>query len=136
VANEESPATPNGDGAERHLWIVFTNSEPGRDDEFNAWYDEHHVKEIVAVPGFVWGQRLALHPDQRPGQAPPPWRYAVLYESVGDLPGIHRDLKDASPGFVKSGALSPDSVAWVFSYRGERTERPSGDVLRAAGAEG
>lgn len=114
---------PNETGDQRNLWIVFTNSEPGRDDEFNAWYDEHHVPEILTVPGFAWGQRLQLHPDQRPGQAPPPWKYAVLYESVGDIPTIHRDLKQASPGFVKTDALSKDSVAWVFSYHGERIER-------------
>ena len=108
---------------QRHLWIVFTNSEPGRDEEFNAWYDRYHVREILAVPGFLWGQRLGLHADQRPGQPAPPWKYAVLYESVGDLPTIHSDLKEASPGFHKTDALSKDSVAWVFSYLGERTER-------------
>jgi hypothetical protein len=134
VANEDSTATPNGDG-ERHLWIVFTNSEPGQDAEFNAWYDQHHLKEILTVPGFLWGQRLNLHPDQRPGQAPPPWRYAVLYESEGDLNGIHRDLKAASPGFVKTTALSKDSVAWVFTYNGERIERQP-DGAAADGARG
>jgi hypothetical protein len=125
MANDESGTTASGNSDERHLWIVFTNSEPGRDDEFNAWYDQHHVKEILSVPGLLSGQRLVLHPDQRPGQAPPPWRYAVLYESVGDLPAIHSDLKEASPGFVKSDALSKDSVAWVFSYLGERIEQPA-----------
>ncbi len=103
--------TANGEDKERHLWIVFTNSEPGQDEEFNAWYDQHHLKEILAVPGFLWGQRLGLHPDQRPGQEEPPWRYAVLYESAGDLPEIHRELKAASGGFVKTRALSKDSVA-------------------------
>ncbi len=108
---------------ERHLWIVFTNSEDGRDDELNEWYEQHHLQEILGVGGFLWGQRLELHPDQRPGQDPPPWKYLALYESVGDLPELHADLKAHSPNFVKTDALKKDSVAWVYSYLGPRVTK-------------
>jgi len=113
------------DDQEHHFWVVFTNAEEGQDAELNDWYEQHHVREILGVDGFVWGQRLQLHPDQRPGQAAPPWKYLALYETVGDLPTVHADLKKASPGFVKTPALAKDSVAWVFSYLGSRVPKPT-----------
>lgn len=117
--------TPNrpSDGAEdRHVFVVFTNSKDGQDDDFNAWYDQHHLREIVGLDGFVWGQRFELHPEQRPGQVGPPWRYLALYEVRGDVPGLHELLKQRSGTFVKTSALKNDHVAWVYSYRGDRVD--------------
>jgi hypothetical protein len=110
---------------ERNVFVVFTNSEDGLDDEFNRWYDEHHLREIVGVDGFVSGQRFELHPVQRPGRPDPPWKYLALYEIEGDVGAIHGHLAEASPSFVKSDALKNDHVAWVFSTRGERVEHSS-----------
>jgi hypothetical protein len=107
---------------ERNVFVVFTNSEQGLNDEFNRWYDEHHLAEIVGVDGFVSGQRFELHPTQRPGRPDPPWRYLALYEIEGDVAEIHERLAKASPSFVKSDALAGDHVAWVFSARGDRIE--------------
>jgi hypothetical protein len=111
--------------AERNMFVVFTNSEEGFDAEFNRWYDEHHIHDIVGVGGFVWGQRFELHPEQRPGRPNPPWRYLALYEIEGDVPAIHQRLAQASPSFIKSDTLKEDHVAWVFSSRGDRVDHPA-----------
>jgi len=36
---------------------IWTDVEPAHEDAFNAWYDEEHVAERVAIPGFLTGQR-------------------------------------------------------------------------------
>ncbi len=41
---------------------VFINPVAGRDADFNAWYDEIHVPEVLALPGFRRAQRFAVHP--------------------------------------------------------------------------
>ena len=32
-----------------HRLVVFTEAMPGRDGEFNEWYDEVHLKEVLEV---------------------------------------------------------------------------------------
>ena len=39
-----------------HL-IVFSRPTPGREDEFNKWYSDQHVGDLLKVPGIVAGQR-------------------------------------------------------------------------------
>jgi hypothetical protein len=102
-----------------HLFVVFTNAEPGREAEFNAWYENHHLDEIMAIEGFLWGQRFELDPDQRPGQMAPPWRFLTLYGFEGDVVQVHERLRKASPAFVKTTALKPDTAAWVYSLLGD-----------------
>lgn len=119
------------EGHDRHVFVVFTNSKEGQDDDFNTWYDQHHVREIVALDGFVWGQRFELHPDQRPGQVGPPWRYLAIYEICGDVPEFHQLLKERSGTFVKSSALKNDHVAWVYSYRGDRVDHSGAQAAEA-----
>ena len=51
-------------------------SAPDREQEYNTWYDEVHIPELVALDGFVSARRL------RPvdGEGP----YLALYEIEGD----------------------------------------------------
>ena len=71
-------------------FIVLSNPIGGKDDEFNKWYDEIHVPEVLEVPGVVAAQRYDLAeldiPDDPdlPAQLPPPThRYLVIYEVEG-----------------------------------------------------
>jgi len=107
---------------EGNLFVVFTDSVEGADEEFNRWYDEHHVEEILGVDGFVWARRYALHADQRPGMEPPAWRYLTLYGIEGEVPALHDRLAQASTGFVRTDALRPGTGAWVFAPLGPRIE--------------
>lgn len=51
-------------------------SSPDRDREYNTWYDEVHLPELVALDGFVSARRL------RPVDGTGP--YVALYEIEGD----------------------------------------------------
>jgi hypothetical protein len=51
-------------------------SSPDRDQEYNTWYNEVHIPELVALPGFVSARRL------RPVDGDGP--YVALYEVEGD----------------------------------------------------
>lgn len=44
--------------------IMVVQSEPvdpAHEDEFNDWYDNTHIPEITAVPGFVSARRYQAH---------------------------------------------------------------------------
>ena len=51
-------------------------SSPDRDQEYNTWYDEIHLPELVALDGIVSARRL------RPVDGTGP--YVAIYEVEGD----------------------------------------------------
>jgi hypothetical protein len=49
-----------------HRTLVFSNPADGRDADYNAWYDDHHVPEVLDhVPGYVAAQRYRCSEHQR-----------------------------------------------------------------------
>ena len=65
----------------RSIFVVQTNAEAGRDDEFNDWYSNVHIPEILALPGFVGAQRFLL--ARIPGDAASEayaYQYLTIYE--------------------------------------------------------
>ena len=42
------------------LYLVYTNCEPGREAEFNHWYDTVHLPDLLRVEGIVAAQRFQL----------------------------------------------------------------------------
>ena len=76
----------------RHHLLAFTNPVVGREDEFNRWYDERHVPDLLAVPGFVSAQRFAL--TDATGQGKPGWTYLALYElETDDLDALMEEVR-------------------------------------------
>ena len=43
-----------------HRLIVFTQPAAGQEAEYNRWYDEVHLGDVLEVDGFVAAQRFAL----------------------------------------------------------------------------
>jgi hypothetical protein len=44
----------------RGLLLTLTQPPPAMDEEFNAWYDEEHLPERLAIPGFRSARRWVL----------------------------------------------------------------------------
>jgi hypothetical protein len=44
----------------KSILIVTTNPHADMEEEFNVWYDQEHVPERLAVPGFERAQRYYL----------------------------------------------------------------------------
>jgi hypothetical protein len=53
--------------------IVYTSPADGREDDYNAWYDDIHLAEFSALPGVINGRRFKVAGDGKP-------QYAALYE--------------------------------------------------------
>ena len=44
------------------LLLVMMDIDPEHEDDFNRWYDEEHIPERAAIPGFLTGRRYkAVH---------------------------------------------------------------------------
>ncbi|EIV92437.1 hypothetical protein [Frankia sp. QA3] len=69
----------------RALFLVLSNPVDGRDDEYNKWYDEVHIRDVCGVPGVVSAQRYQVRPDIPPADVAPgegalPQRHLAVYE--------------------------------------------------------
>lgn len=64
-------------------------SSPDRDREYNTWYDEVHLPELLALDGIVSARRCKPVADDGP--------YIALYEIEGD------DLQAILDNMVASG---------------------------------
>lgn len=56
----------------KYQMLVLTNPIEGRDEEFNRWYDNVHLKDVIAVPGVTGASRFK---SVLPGE----WKYAAIY---------------------------------------------------------
>lgn len=69
----------------RSIWLVTSRcTDPTREAEFNRWYDDVHVPDVLQVPHVVSAQRYKLAGPPHPAE--PTVQYLVLYEIDADDP--------------------------------------------------
>jgi hypothetical protein len=80
--------------SETYYFFVFSNPVAGHEDEYNRWYDQQHVPDVVAIPGFVSAQRFVKNelPLYRMVDLQVP-KYLVLYKIVtDDVEAVFREV--------------------------------------------
>lgn len=105
-----------------HTMMVLSNPVPGREDEFNRWYDERHVPDVLSVPGFVAAQRFRLSdPQPRPEQQN--YAYAAVYDIETDnLKKTLDALAAAAKTMAMTDAMQRPALQSVFTAVGPRVE--------------
>jgi hypothetical protein len=96
----------------RYNFVTFSNSAPGREAEFNEWYDKVHLKEVLAIPGVVAARRFKLAGIQI-DEAAKKHQYLAIYEiEVDDLRTFLADMmaRSADGRLQRSTALAPDAL--------------------------
>jgi hypothetical protein len=74
--------------SQRVIQVVFSNPVAGKDEEFNQWYDNVHIPELLSVPGMMSATRYALHEAgiyHVRGGVVPEHKYMCVYELEGDV---------------------------------------------------
>ncbi len=92
--------------------LVYTNAREGRDEEFNRWYDEIHLPEVLALPAFSAAQRFRLadaqmFPEQR-------FRYLAIYEYTGGSAAALEALTGAAGSFRMTDAMGAEVQVSLF----------------------
>jgi len=100
----------------------MTSPQPGQEDEFNKWYSEEHLPDVLGVDGIIAAQRFEFVGSN--SSADPPQRYLALYEvEAADHEEAIAKLNAAlsEPGRMRlSGSLDRDFRQWYFRPLGER----------------
>ena len=112
----------------RYTWVVLTNAEAGREEEFDRWYNEVHVRDLLRIPGVVGVTRGRLAGTQTsPGpsgiavvateQADLKYRYLAMYTiETDDLETVLQTVADraGTDEMRMSDALSADITTMCF----------------------
>jgi hypothetical protein len=104
-----------------YRFVVFTNATEGQEAEFNRWYDEQHVPDVLKVPGFVAAQRFVA--SRVRGE--PAHGFLTIYEiSTDDVDATFAELarRVGTELMPMSGALKRDAASHVYEVMGERKE--------------
>src|ERR1700737_2067478 len=101
-------------------FVVFSNPVDGREDEYNDWYDNVHLADVLAVDGVVSAQRFKYGDITGPA----PYQYLAVYEwDVDDVATARSALDKAREAgrLVVSNALDGKTVgAWFFEPLSEK----------------
>ena len=93
----------------RGILLVQTEAVVGRDDEFNEWYEQIHIPEILSDSGFRSARRFRIVSQDRSG-APAGdgdwWTYLALYEVEAE------DLA-ATLVYVRARVLTPSDAVRI-----------------------
>lgn len=90
--------------------FVFGEAKTGLDTEFNDWYDKHHAPDILAVPGYVGGQRM-VYSDVQLNNAASGSTYLMVFRI---------ETADLAATFSEFGALAP-KMTMTPAFDGDRT---------------
>jgi hypothetical protein len=131
VGGEPAGAKPGP--KQTYYQVVFTAMVDGKEDEFNAFYDNHHAPELAAIPGFVGAQRMILATPANSSSNPsiPATRYLAMFRvETSDLAAVKQVA--ARPGTASPAFDTKATRGYTFRAIGPVIE---GDKVRAARAK-
>jgi hypothetical protein len=92
--------------------VVLSNPVPGKEDEYNEWYTNIHIPDVVRCDGFTGGRRFKL------GQGfDAPHKYMAIYEMETNDPAAviaGMTAKAGTPELSISPALDSEGVAMTL----------------------
>ncbi len=103
--------------SKKHLVLVLTEPTEGQSEEFDRYYEQDHIDEVLATTGWTSGQRFKLADE---AGAPCPLPYLALYETWEDNPkaAIQR-MNDTRDQRAQSKSLNKRTAGvWVFEETG------------------
>lgn len=103
--------------------VLINPSSAAREDEFNEWYDNIHIPQVVErIPGVTGARRLRLSQDQLlPTDALPSRRYLTIYAIETDdlqasADSLGRALGDGTLDMSESVDLSAEGGPLIHYY--------------------
>ena len=128
----DAPGAKSGP-KQNYIQVVFSAMTQGADEkEFNAFYDQHHAREVVAIPGFIAAQRMVL---ARPTIASiQPTKYFALYWIETSDPGALKQAATSAQATFTSSPAFDAKATRGYTYRAIGPEW-NGDQVRAERAK-
>jgi hypothetical protein len=121
-------------GKHRYAMLVFANPIPGKEVEFNEWYTNTHMGDLVQLSGWTGAQRFRIitNVTPRPSVAGYGHGYLIIWdlEDTDANPALARMTAAIAGGKSRLGAAfnyTPGAGAnGTFETTGPRITRPDG----------
>lgn len=102
----------------KHVLVVLSKPTEGKAEEYQEWYNNQHLDEVLRIPGFVAATRYELSEHQLEGFTESQHPYLAIYEIDGDpqeaLERLHKQVESGE--IVLPDAIDVSSIApWCFS---------------------
>ena len=96
----------------KHLVIIRSSAVAGKEADFEAWYNNIHLGEVLALPGFISGQQFRSAPGE-------PFSHFALFEIESDdidatLSGLGNEF--ASGNMTLTDALDVNTTPEFLAY--------------------
>lgn len=101
----------------KQLVLVLSEPTEGREAEFNRYYEDVHLDEVLETTGWKLAQRFKLV-DQTGSESPQP--YLAVYETEADPDKTAIEImNETRKDRVQSDALNKRTAGvWVFEETG------------------
>jgi hypothetical protein len=127
-------ARESAQGQNRYAYLVMSDPFPGKEFEFNDFYQNTHMGDLVQLPGWTGAQRFRLVPDVTPRNIQPLYRRGnlIIWDQEGnDLDKLRRDANAAIAGgksrLIPGFDYTPEGpVSATYQVIGPRVTRPDG----------
>ncbi len=105
----------------KHMVLVLSEPTEGQTEEFDRYYEQDHIDEVLATTGWSSGQRFRLA-DEVGAACPLP--YLALYEAWSeDAASVLKTLSETRDQRAQSKSLNKRTAGvWVFEETGPRHE--------------
>jgi hypothetical protein len=105
----------------RNAFLVYANPVPGREVEFNEWYQNTHMGDLVQRPGFIGAQRFRIvtEVNPKPTQNGYAQGYLIFWDTEDADPKAPVPPNRTSPAFGTSRILT-------YQAMGGKITRPDG----------
>jgi hypothetical protein len=105
--------------SKRHLVLILTEPTEGNEDEFNDYYENLHLREVLDTTALQTAQRFKLAGEAGEGC---PLPYLAVYETEADnAQEVIDDLNETRAQRQQSDALNRRTGrVWVFEEIGPK----------------
>lgn len=113
----------------QYRFIALSNAVEGREDEFNDWYDNRHIHDVLTIPGFKQAQRGVWDSEILANGQAPTHRHIAIYEFESDNLAEtlgHFFTRAGTEQMPISDAMATDAMPAIY--------RVTGPVVKATDA--
>lgn len=70
----------------RYTYVALVCAVPGREDDFDRWYDGVHLGDVAWMDGVISARRFHIEMERSKDVKTPGWRSLAIYELETDNP--------------------------------------------------
>ena len=100
----------------QHVFISFSRAIEGEAEAYEEWYDRQHMPDVLAVPGFVSGQRFRVV-QRRPEETTRDYHYMIVYQlETDDVEASIAEMRARiGSGVIDTGGLFDPSMLGFYT---------------------